>query len=110
MMAFKELEERYFKEKKVHDLKVSITSFRCPVCGHHLTGDICKPWGDTLDFHASIYCKNCGMFDAGSSRWFSLYEDDNVKATALEDVMERVKPYIKTFGTPIDEEDEEEEE
>ena len=106
MSSFKELEERYFKEKKVHDLKVSITSFRCPICGHHLSGRTGREVGDTLDFRAFIYCKGCGMFNAESSRWFSMYEDGGIKAEAIKDVMERVRPYIKTFGTPIEEDEE----
>lgn len=106
MSTFKDLEERYFKEKKVYDLKVIITSFRCPVCGHHLSGRIGREEGDTLDFRAFIYCKGCGMFNAESSRFYSMYEDGNVKAEALEDVIEKVRPHIKVFGSPIEEEEE----
>lgn len=46
------------------------------------------------------------MFNAESSRWFSMYEDGNVRAEALEDVIEKTRPYIKTFGTPIEEDEE----
>lgn len=106
MPAFKDIEEMYFREKKIHDLKVIITSFRCPVCGHHLSGRIGREEGDTLDFRAFIYCKGCEMFNAESSRFYSMYEDGNVKAEALEDVIEKVRPYIKVFGSQIEEEEE----
>ena len=106
MMAFKDIEEKKKKKKKIHDLKVIITSFRCPVCGHHLSGRIGREEGDTLDFKAFIYCKGCEMFNAESSRYFSMYEGGNIRAEALEDVIEKTKPYIKTFGTPIEEDEE----
>lgn len=106
MMAFKDIEEMYLRLKKIHDLKVSITSFRCPVCGHHLSGRIGDGEGDTLDFRAFIYCKGCEMFNAESSRFYSMYELGNIKAEALEDVIEKVRPYIKVFGSPIEEEEE----
>jgi hypothetical protein len=106
MMAFKDIEEMYLRLKKVHDLKVIITSFRCPVCGHHLSGRIGDGEGDTLDFRAFIYCKGCGMFNAESSKTYSMYERGNIKAEALEDVIEKVRPYIKAFGSPIEEEEE----
>jgi hypothetical protein len=35
-----------------------------------------------------------------------MYEDGNVQAEALEDVIEKVRPHIKVFGSPIEEEEE----
>jgi len=95
---FKELEQRYLKEKKVQEAMTNVTQMRCPVCGEILVSRIRKLGGDCSELKAVIECRKCRMFHA-ESRTGSYYEKVNIEATLIEEVTRKVAPYIKKFET-----------
>ena len=96
---FKDLEKKYFQEKEVQELKKEISFLCCPVCGQRLTGRIGEPKGDTLDFKAYIDCNRCNLFHAESKSWYSNYRtENNVRVSALKDVMKIVDPHIRVIA------------
>lgn len=102
---FKSLEKEYFQEKEVQELKTEISFLCCPVCGHRLTGRLGEPKGDDLAFKAYIECDNCDLFHAENEQYHFMYEEGNVRARALKDVMKRVDPYIKAIAEHTDDND-----
>ena len=90
-------QQRYFRQKEIHDTLLVITSFRCPICGASLHGRCGSPHYDTLEFKAHIECPQCKMFHAESST-HSNYDKGNYQNDALVEVMNKVRPYIKVFG------------
>lgn len=99
-----EMEEKRIKaEREYMDVRQAITTFRCPLCGSPLKGWISGPMHDTLDCKPHIQCTDgCGYFHA-EGQWFSLYDKGASKALALQSISTMVKPYIKVFGSPLEE-------
>ena len=101
MEDFKAIEKKYLREKEIHETKQVISSFICPICGNRLRGHIRSCGGDTLDIQGMIECDHCEMFSA-RSEWHSEYEKGNPENDCLIEVMNKVRPYIKNFGTPLE--------
>lgn len=99
-------EEKKLKEKKEYiETRKVVTSLRCPLCGSPLRGMVYGPFNDTLDCKPEIFCdkkRGCGYFCAEGDS-FSLYDKNTNKSLALQALIEKVRPYIKTFGSPCEE-------
>lgn len=98
-------EEQALKEKREYvEVRKAVTTMRCPICGAPLQGRVRGPMHDTADCQPFIFCdKNvgCGYFLA-EGNWFSLYDKGAKKSLALQCLVDVVRPYIKVFGSPLE--------